>query len=92
MTAVKTDLVLSFEKPHRIGSVCRHPCAQCDPSGTAPFLGTWGVNGETLPPQPLLIVAEATKEDWVRSIRSAGGTPVLAPQQANDRFYFVTTD
>ncbi len=81
---VKTDLVWAFDRQHKVGTICGLICEQC--GSPIEMVGT---NGETIPNTPLFIFAEATKEDWERSVRGAGGNPVLDHKRY---FYFVHAD
>ena len=78
------DLVWGFTRPHVVASVCGDPCTQCGPG-----VECVGANGELLPNIPMLIVAEATLEDWAKSNRRRGGPGTNPP---GDYFYVVQTD
>ncbi len=76
-------VAFTFERPHRIGSVCGPGCEQCTPDSelTDRF-------GEAVPQQPMVILAEATREDWLRGLREVGGTP----GHGYGYYYFISTD
>ncbi len=84
-------LVFSFGKEHPIGSVCMFPCVYCGDIREAPELSTFTARdgGELLPFQPLKIVREASRADYMRQCKqtnAVGSTP------KDGYYYFVHTD
>ena len=78
------ELVFGFDRPHRPGTVCGCYCEQCGRG-----LST-GANGEPLPETAFLILEEATRADWERSVRQNGGDPF--GQEDARYYYFVRPD
>ena len=86
-----SDLVWCFDRPHRVGSVCGETCEQCGVSDR--IIIQTNADAEILPPTPLLIIANATEEQWRESVLAymkKKATKELCHQ--GDYFYFVSTD
>ena len=78
-------LVWGFNRPHRVGSLCGNPCEQC---GHAKVMTGPGNIGRLAVPLPLLIVREATFEEYAASVISNGGR---SRDLSRDRFFYVVT-
>lgn len=63
-------LVIVFDEPHPIGSICRKPCPYCEASGRSDD-GTVRIDAEQprVEAPPMKIVREATKEEWLECVR-----------------------
>ncbi len=70
--------VFASQRPHRVGEIVRRYSRLNDAHGNA------------LPHQPLLILGEATKEDWRKQVLEEGG--IETPLHNHPYFYFVSTD
>ena len=85
-------MIYSFHSPHKIGSVCRYPCAQCKDQGDN--LGSGKItdaHGNFIGYAPLYIVRCATFEEWRAEVISEGGKVDRAPILFS-YFYEVSSD
>jgi len=79
---IDKSLVWGFDRPHRIGSICKEPCGQC-----GAFRIARGANNEWLDSvPPMLILGVATCEDHMASNRRRGGP---GTKWTYPYFYFV---
>lgn len=83
------DPVFGFERPHRVGSICGMHCKQCRSKGkdNSRLYDTFGI---VVPNTAMLIVAEATEDDWVRDVLARGGVP--SNPDGSKYFYVVRPD
>jgi hypothetical protein len=86
---LKNALVYGFETPHKIGSICGYPCPQCGDIGNGHWVVTNAL-GEEIPASPLMILAEATQEQWEQCVIAEGG--LQSSPATLSYFYFVSTD
>lgn len=87
-------MIITFDKMHQIGSVCMFPCEQCADDPTQPELSALtGADGyERIPFQPLLIVREATRQEWEVWCRSQATPFQPFINNPSNYFYEVSTD
>lgn len=84
-------MIVAFGEPHRIGSVCSFPCEQCGDSASKPEWSEFtGRLGESLPFQPLFIIREASRDEYIAFVEEVGGFPSAPGQFAY--YYEVHTD
>ena len=81
--AVKADplagqLVWGFKKPMQLGQI------------TSKTMKHWDANKKPLGGIPMMILGEATRKDWERSVRDNGGDP--DDDTSSWYFYFVSVD
>jgi hypothetical protein len=76
MPEIDKSMVIGFYGPRRVGSIVLDAVTD--------------VFNQELPVVPLLILGEATREEWAAGIRREGGIPTNPPPCAH--FYFVSTD
>jgi hypothetical protein len=77
-------LIYGFQSPHRVGSVCCPPCAQCGEK-LGQLTGMSDCDGNRLRAQPLYILRDATFEEYAAQHGSA-------PAIRNLHYYVVSTD
>lgn len=72
-------MIINFDLPHKIGTVCRWPCAQCGEDALlhTPEQSSLTIGNERVPLQPLFIVREATREEWIRQSRGTVNPPPM---------------
>lgn len=85
-------MIINFDEPHKIGTVCRWPCPQCGESADIPINEstlTWDSTVSLSPAQPLLILREATRDEYLAQCQTLA--PGLRPAP-NGYNYEVSTD
>lgn len=82
-------IIYGFQYPHRVGSVCSPPCAQCHETPEN-LLPATGLHGADITGQAFFIARQATYEDFVQDVRKRGGDP--APPWLAEYCYVVLTD
>lgn len=84
-------MIIAFDKPHPIGSICRYPCRHCgDREGASSEL-TDGHGSVDVRSVAMLIVREVSRQDWRDFCVSMGATRSGEPPPYG-RFYEVQTD
>lgn len=84
-------LVFAFDNVHKVGTVCGVPCHQCGESEET--IGELsGINGAVLPPTPMLIVREASVEEWRESVLYGGGQAIPSAHLDKRHFYVIAVD
>lgn len=82
------EMVFQFDRPHQPGTVCGFPCEQCG----ADRLMELFLLGDSVPNTPMLIVAPATREDWLHEIAANCGASAVLEVQAKaepgPRYYY----
>ncbi len=89
MTVAPGRLVIAFDHPHRIGSVCLPPCKQCgeSPGNTGDICGADAMPiTEDIP--ALAILREATRAEYEAFCDETGAVKPYAPL---DCFYYIVT-
>ena len=87
-------MIIGFDRPHAIGSVCRFPCPQCGETPSLPGK-MWAADPDhPVDPPPMLIIREATREEHRRFVIENTPDYYEIRQAAKDFgfFYKVSTD
>lgn len=82
-------LVYGFDRPHRPGTVCWKACEQCGLDRVM-FMTGIGPDAEHIEIQPLRIVREASRDEYVASCVANGGGEHLST--VGRHYYVVETD
>ncbi len=89
MTATK-QLIIAFDHPHRIGTICCPPCRQCGEEEGR--LGDFYLTeGDPIPSQPMLILGLADYSDYVNQCKESK-TPLPILPRGSGWFYYVSVD
>lgn len=89
-------IVYAFNGAHEVSSICRFPCGDCGedlgtPQSLTPMTGIG--EPEYVERIPIAIPAEATYEDWKRSVLENGGSlGTFASRDPGMHYYFVSMD
>ncbi len=83
-------LIICFDHPHRVGSICIQPCEQCRESPDD--LGGFHLTEYTaVPVQPMQILGEAPYAEYLAQLKESGTTLPPAPR-GSGYFYYVSVD
>ena len=86
-------MILNFSHRHRVGSICAPPCPQCNEREGEYALFVLGDNTTAVQRQPLYIVREATREEWVAFVKAeCGDTVKIDHRYVFPYFYEVSSD
>ncbi len=83
-------MIMSFDMPHTVGSICAPPCKQCGEFGTEVGYVTQEDPSIHLPPQPMYILRKATYQEWRDWCIQTGAKGTFGDQY--EYYYEVSTD
>lgn len=82
-------MIVAFQYPHKIGSVCLTPCGQCDEKpGELGYM--IGIHGEVEPPA-MLILRTATYSEYLE-YRAECGSELPPVPEGSAYFYEISAD